>query len=630
MYTRSLSFNISSIMRKRILTTAVALVAVTGLSFAQQWAPVGDKIKTPWAEQVSPTNAHPEYPRPQMVRPEWKSLNGLWNYSIVAKGAAKPGSFDGQILVPYPVESSLSGVGKTVTPNDAIWYDTDFTVPSSWKGKRVILHFEAVDWHTDVFVNGVQVGTHTGGFTHFAYDVTPYLKSGSNNLTVKVLDATDNDFQPRGKQIGKPSGIWYTAVSGIWQSVWLEPVAKTHVCDYYAVSDIDAGTLSVDVKAAGIQEGDIVKVSLLEGGVGYSTENGAKGNVVAEASGIPCATFTLPVKDAKLWSPESPYLYGLKIQVLRGGKVIDAVNGYTAMRKVSTVMKDGHKVFAVNNKPEFMYGPLDQGWWPDGLFTAPTDEALKYDIVKTKDFGFNMIRKHIKVEPARWYYYCDQLGVYVWQDMPSFGDNHLNRWDTSDYNGTDFPASPEAKANYYKEWGEIMNQLKKYQSIVVWVPFNEAWSQFDTPKGVEFTRAQDPTRLINQASGGNWTKGCGDILDSHNYPHPAMRVWDMKMVNVVGEYGGIGLPLEGHLWQTDRNWGYVQYKNGDEVLKEYTKFAGMLKELVKNGCSGAVYTQTTDVEGEVNGIMTYDRKVIKMDEAKLKAVNQDVINSLKK
>ncbi len=275
-----------------------------------------------------------------------------------------------------------------------------------------------------------------------------------------------------------------------------------------------------------------------------------------------------------------------------------------------------------------MYGPLDQGWWPDGLYTAPTDEALKYDIVKTKDFGYNMIRKHIKVEPSRWFYYCDQLGMLVWQDMPSFGDNHLNKWGIFNYDeGTDFPATPQAKANYYKEWGEIMNQVKKFQCIAVWVPFNEAWSQFDTRSAIDFTRAQDPTRLINMASGGNWVKDCGDILDNHHYPYPAMRLWDKNMINVLGEYGGIGLPLEGHLWQTDRNWGYVQYKNGDEVLKEYVAFAEILKTLVRQGCSAAVYTQTTDCEGEVNGLMTYDRKVIKMDEAKLKAANEGVIKA---
>lgn len=620
---------IYSIMKIKLFTAIASILAISSMASAQQWAPSGDKIKTKWAEEVSPANAHPEYPRPQMVRSDWKSLNGLWEYSVISKSTQQPDEFQGKILVPFAVESSLSGVGKTVTPNDAIWYKTTFTVPSSWKGKEIVLRFEAVDWRADVMVNGVQVGTHTGGYTHFAFDVTPYLKSGANTLVLKVLDATDNDFQPRGKQVLKPSGIWYTAVSGIWQSVWLEPVAKTHITDYYAVSNIHDGTLDLNVSVCGAHEGDIVKVSVVDGGIGFSTETDPYAKVVTEAQGLPGNTVSLTIPDAKLWSPDSPYLYGLKIQVLRGGKVLDAVKGYTSLREVSVYNKNGNtKLLGLNGQPIFMYGPLDQGWWPDGLYTAPTDEALKYDIVKTKDFGYNMIRKHIKVEPSRWFYYCDQLGMLVWQDMPSFGDNHLNKWGIFNYDeGTDFPATPQAKANYYKEWGEIMNQVKKFQCIAVWVPFNEAWSQFDTRSAIDFTRAQDPTRLINMASGGNWVKDCGDILDNHHYPYPAMRLWDKNMINVLGEYGGIGLPLEGHLWQTDRNWGYVQYKNGDEVLKEYAAFAEILKTLVRQGCSAAVYTQTTDCEGEVNGLMTYDRKVIKMDEAKLKAANEGVIKA---
>ena len=614
-------------MRIKFLSAIAAIFAVSGMVSAQQWAPAGDKIRTKWAEEVSPENAHPEYPRPQMVRSEWKSLNGLWDCEIVSKTSAQPSAYSQKILVPFAVESSLSGLGKTITPNDAIWYKTTFTVPSSWRGRRVMLNFEAVDWKTDVIVNGVQIGTHTGGYTHFGYDVTPYLKSGSNTLVLRVLDATNNDFQPRGKQVLNPSGIWYTAVSGIWQSVWLEPVGKSHVTDYYSVSNINDGTLDLNVTASGAQEGDIVKVSVVDGGVGFSTETGSFSNVIAEAQGIPGGNITVAIPNAKLWSPESPYLYGLKIQLLRGGKVLDEVKGYTSLREVSVYQKDrGSKLLGLNGKPIFMYGPLDQGWWPDGLYTAPTDEALRFDVQKTKDFGYNMIRKHIKVEPSRWYYYCDQIGILVWQDMPSFGDNRYSRWDTGGYDGTDFPVTSTQKANYYKEWGEIMNQVKKFQCIAVWVPFNENWSQFDTKEVVEFTRSKDPTRLINMASGGNWVKGCGDIMDDHHYPYPAMRVWDSSLINVLGEYGGIGLPVEGHLWQPDRNWGYVQYKNGDEVLKEYVNFTEMLKMLVRQGCSAAVYTQTTDCEGEVNGLMTYDRKVIKMDEAKLRDANQGVIN----
>lgn len=564
-----------------------------------------------------------------MVRPEWKSLNGLWEYSITPKNVAVPERFDGQILVPFAVESSLSGVGRMLTPEDALWYKTTFRVPSAWKGKRLMLNFEAVDWQADVIVNDIQVGRHTGGYTHFSFDITPYLKSGDNTLVVRVEDSTDNDFQPRGKQVRTPSGIWYTAVSGIWQSVWIEPVAKAHVADYYAVSDIKAGKVDVTVTTEGALEGDVVKVELLEGGVGYSTDN-ASGKVIARGKTVPGGTVTLPVEDPRLWSPDSPYLYGLRVSVVRGGKTIDAVNGYTAMREVSLFVKNKNtKLMALNGQPLFQFGPLDQGWWPDGLYTAPTDEALRYDVQKTKDFGFNMIRKHIKVEPSRWFYHCDQIGMMVWQDMPSFAGNNLNKWGIHNYGeGTDFPATPQAKANYYKEWSEIMAQVKKFPCIVMWVPFNEAWGQFDTKAVVDFTRAQDPTRLINMSSGGSWEPDCGDIMDNHHYPYPAMYLWETKMANVVGEYGGIGLPLEGHLWQPDRNWGYVQYKNGDEVLDEYSRFADHLILLVRQGVCGAVYTQTTDVEGEVNGLMTYDRKVVKMNEKKLNEINTKVIKSM--
>ena len=602
---------------------AVALLAVGISTASAEWKIAGDKIRTKWAEEVNPSNVLPEYPRPQLVRGEWQNLNGLWNYAITEINAAQPTEFSGEILVPFALESALSGVQKPLKENQLLWYEREFTVPSKWMSQRVMLHFGAVDWSADVYVNGVYVGGHTGGFTPFACDITAALnKKGAQKLVVRVWDPTEKGEQPVGKQLSKLGKIWYTPVSGIWQTVWLEPVSKqNHIVSITPSSCLRHNDIIVKTKTA-VCDG-VVAVEVFD--------NGTK---VGEGS-APCGTAVkVHIPNAKLWTPETPHLYDLKVTLKQNGKVIESVSSYTAMREVGKVRDEyGHLRATLNGKPIFMYGPLDQGWWPDGLYTAPTDEALAWDIQFTKDLGFNTIRKHIKVEPARWFYHCDRLGMLVWQDMPCGEQANKNTfsWASHQVNGgSDTELTEEYKRNYYKEWGEIMDFCNFFQSVVVWVPFNEAWAQFDTEKVVDWTYKRDHTRLINPASGGN-LRECGDIMDWHNYPKPIMGVHHADYILMLGEYGGLGLPVKGHLWNPDMlNWGYGgNRKDQEDVTKTYIEYAEMILPFVQQGMSGAIYTQTTDVEGEVNGFVTYDRKVVKMDVKRIHDINQRVIKSLK-
>lgn len=604
-------------MKKNFLTILFVL-ALCSSTFAQ-WKPAGDKIKTSWGEQLDPKNVLPEYPRPIMERSDWKNLNGLWKYAITPKGTPAPAAYQGDILVPFAVESSLSGVGKMINEKEELWYQRTFDVPSAWRGKQILLHFGTVDWKAEVWVNDVKVGEHTGGFTPFYFDITSVLNKGNNDLVVKVWDPSDRGEQPRGKQIANPHGIWYTPVTGIWQTVWLEPVATQYITNLKTTPNIDNNSVKVEV-AANTTSADKVEVKVFDG-----KNLVAKG---AALNGVP-VELAMPA-NAKLWSPDSPFLYNMEVTLYKDGKAIDQVKSYTAMRKYSIRKgQNGITRLQLNNKDYFQFGPLDQGWWPDGLYTAPTDEALVYDLKKTKDFGYNMVRKHVKVEPARWYTHCDQLGLIVWQDMPNGGPSP--QWQARNYfNGTEVIRSAASEANYCKEWKEIIDCLYSYPSIAVWVPFNEAWGQFKTPEIVAWTKEYDPSRLVNPASGGNHYT-CGDILDLHHYPGPNMFLYDPRRATVLGEYGGIGLVVEGNTWVNDKkNWGYVKFNTSDEVTNEYIKYGKHLLELIQKGFSAAVYTQTTDVEGEINGLMTYDRKVIKMNEAKVREINQQICNSLNK
>jgi beta-galactosidase/beta-glucuronidase len=595
---------------KDVMLIMLGLMAFFPLAATAQvaWKPAPGPLTTPWTDQVTPDNVLPEYPRPQLARGDasWKNLNGLWDYAIRPRAEAVPADFEGRILVPFAIESSLSGVGKNVGLDNRLWYQRSFTLPADWAGQRVLLHFGAVDWEATVWVNGTPVGTHQGGYDAFTFDITGALADGPQVITVAVWDPTDQGYQATGKQVNNPKGIWYTPVTGIWQTVWLEAVPETYIESLKITPDIDNGEVIVQVNAVG------------DGPAMASVAIGGNRGVL-----IPVGKATpIQVANPRLWSPDDPYLYDLSVSY---GK--DAVQSYFGMRKIDK-MKDAKGIWrmALNNEILFQYGPLDQGWWPDGLYTAPTDAALAFDIQKTKDFGFNMIRKHVKVEPARWYYHCDKLGILVWQDMPSVHPNYLKSGSPSDREPkSEDNASPVAQhaRQFELEWQREIDTHYNSPCIVVWVPFNEGWGQYDTVRIANWTKQYDPSRLVICASG--WTDyEVGDIMDVHSYPGPLKGKALENRVYVQGEFGGIGLAVPGHLWKNvDANWGYGgAKKDRAELQMHYEREVGKLRDAIAEGTAAGVYTQTTDVEVEVNGLMTYDRKVIKFDEAWLRAFNE--------
>jgi hypothetical protein len=584
-------------MNLRKLLILLVATSISSATFAQTWEAKTAPLMSKFAKDVSPDNVLPEYPRPQLVRKEWLNLNGIWQYQPGTSGEALPtGKLDKTILVPFPVESALSGVKEH---HDRLWYRRTFTVPAAWKGKRIVIHFGAVDFESQVFVNGKSLGTHRGGYDPFNYDITSALTAtGKQELTVRVWDPTDAGGFPRGKQTLNPQGIMYTSVTGIWQTVWLEPLAKVSISDIKIVPDVDHSAVKLTVLSSDTK-GATVSVKVKDGN-----------NVVTTVSIKPNVETSIKVANPKLWSPDSPFLYNLDIALNNKGVTTDAITSYFGMRKISVEQEGGYKKLYLNNKFLFQLGPLDQGFWPDGGYTAPTDAALKYDLEMIKKFGFNMVRKHIKYEPYRWYYWADKLGIMVWQDMPSPNSytEHVPPVDT---------------AEFRSELSRLIKTHWNSPSIVTWVIFNEAQAQHNTAGLVRMVHQLDPSRLINQASGGDHF-GVGDFLDIHSYPPPAVP-FSTKQVLACGEYGGIGFIIPDHTWKVGDT--YIMIKDKKEYTDLYSKFADDLTLYKTNmGLSAAVYTEITDVEVELNGLMTYDREVIKGGIDKIYAANYKVIH----
>jgi glycosyl hydrolase family 2 len=600
------------------------------LPLVAQWQPAGGRIMTRWAADVSPENAWPEHPRPQLVRPEWRNLNGLWDYAITGVGGnwttgrvenatydplnnlsvTRPPSWDGRILVPFAVESALSGVGRIVKPEQTLWYRRSFEVPANWAGRRVLLNFEAVDWHTIVFLNGQRVGENKGGYVPFSIDITAMLsKTGQQEVVLAVWDPTNAGDQSVGKQAlpEQRKGFRYTPTTGIWQTVWLEGVPDASIERLKVVPDVDGSRVLVTAVPRGTPSAVTAEV-LVDGKV-VSSGQGAAGQPVA-----------VDISNPRLWSPDSPYLYDLRVTMAD-----DTVGSYFGMRKIA-VGKDERGVmrFYLNNELlRFQYGPLDQGYWPDGVLTPPSDAAAEFDVQYLRDIACNMIRVHIKVHPARWYYHCDRLGLLVWQDMVCTRKFEPN-------------ITPVSAKQWESEQRRMIDSLHNHPSIIQWIVFNEAWGQYDTERLTAWTKDYDPTRVVTNASGWTDFAGAGDVRDIHDYSIrasiPPLAAEPNRAI-VIGEFGGFNVYLKGHLWHPEqreeprvdlmREGGRERYADGEQWLENYRPWIESWRYLIgDHGLNAGVYTQIADVEHEPNGWLTYDREVSKIPVETLRALHE--------
>jgi beta-galactosidase/beta-glucuronidase len=568
---------------------------------------------TRWGKAVNPDKVLPEYPRPTMVRADWLNLNGRWDYSVTRRTQAETGSFTNKILVPFPIEAPLSGVKRLFTDKQQLWYRRKFQVPPAWKGRRVLLHFEAVDWEARVWINGKEMGSHRGGYDRFSFDITDTLQTdGEQELVVSVIDPSDGGYQPHGKQQQQPRDIFYTACSGIWQTVWLEPVAESSVESLKLIPDIDAGVLKATVLGQGETNGATVEATAWDGT-----------NEVGEARGKVGKEFQLSVPNARLWSPDTPFLYDLRVMLLRDGKKLDEVSSYFGMRQISVAKDDsGFPRLMLNHKRVFQLGPLDHGYWPDGLYTAPSDEALKSDIEGMKKLGFNMCRKHVKIEPERWYHWCDRLGLLVWQDMPN-GDR-LASPDTEE-----ITRSAKSAQQFETELKQMVLGRGNHPCIVIWIPFNQGWGQYDTVRIASLVKELDPSRLVIDASGW-FDMGVGNVRSLHQYPGPPAPQHDGNRACVIGECGALGIGISGHMWRSRISpWNLTPFKTVEALTLGYESLLSRVQALEeKQGLSGAVITQWTDVETSCDGFMTYDREVIKMPQDRIRAANRKVMDAV--
>ena len=588
-----------------VLSFSIPVEGQNGIQF-QRYA-----FTNQWDAAVSATNSHPEYPRPTMIRQAWLNLNGEWDFAITRRNQTNSAVFTNKILVPFPVESRLSGINRMATEQQRLWYRRTFTLPVEWRKQHVLLYFDAADWETKVWLNGQALGTHQGGYDRFSFDITDALKAeGEQEVLVSVFNPIDSGFQPRGKQMLHPRPPFFSASSGIWQTVWLEPVPDAYIESLKCVPDIDAGVLRLTVLGQGQTNDATVEAVALDGGQSVGCATGSLGSQIQ-----------LVIPRARLWSPDNPFLYNLKVTLLRNGKRADSVTSYFGMRKIS-VAKDenGFPKLMLNNRQLFQLGPLDQGYWPDGIYTAPTDEALRFDIETMKRLGFNMCRKHVKIEPERWYFWCDKLGLLVWQDMPN-GDQPASS------KQKEIKRQRESALHFETELKQMIQGRGNHPCIVMWIPFNQGWGQYDTLRIIGLVKALDPSRLVAGVSGW-YDMGGGDVRSLHQYPGPPAPEFDGKRACVVGECGALGMVIPKHIWGSSTHLNTMYFNSVGELTGAYRNLAENLEVLKnKHGLAAAVITQWSDVERELNGFVTYDRAIIKMPVETVRKLNGELVMS---